>query len=250
MRTPIETIADSLINFILSLLRDPAAVEQFSAQPQAVLADNGLEGACGADVRAVAPVVVESPAVVPRVPVNPPEPPSDNVVTEIQRIINQFTTIDNRATIIDQSTNQNIWTEGGDVTQVFDQSAVTASGDGAIAAGDDADVDNSTTDITTGDVSIGNTTGSNNTTVDADVTGADTVTVDAGGEDPVLVTEPAAEPEPVPVVEPVPEDTAADAPGTADGSLLSDMTASDTFDTSDALPPAPDAYTEDPMEED
>ena len=51
MSTPVATIADALIAFILSLLRDPAAVEEFDAAPKAVLASNGLEDACAADVQ-------------------------------------------------------------------------------------------------------------------------------------------------------------------------------------------------------
>ncbi|WP_152545326.1 hypothetical protein [Microbacterium sp. CH12i] len=88
-------------------------------------------------------------------PTDPPGPP-DPVVNEIIRLVNQFTTIDARSTIVDQSVNQNIWTQGGDVTQIFDQEAIVASGDESVAAGNDATLVNSDTDITTGDVSIGN----------------------------------------------------------------------------------------------
>ena len=42
MSTPVATVADALIAFILSLLRDPAAVEEFDAAPKAVLASKGL----------------------------------------------------------------------------------------------------------------------------------------------------------------------------------------------------------------
>lgn len=65
--------------------------------------------------------------------------------------------IDNRASAVDQSTNQNIWSGGGDVNQAFGQEAQVNLGDWGAAAGDDANIDNSTTDITVGDVSIGNT---------------------------------------------------------------------------------------------
>jgi len=184
MSTPLTTVVDALIEFILSLLRDPDALAEFEADPVETLSRKGLGDVCAEDVRAVAPVVVDRPDVVPKAPVvpTPPTPPGPpDPVTEISRIVNTFVTVDNRATIIDQSVNQNIWAEG-DVTQVFDQSAIVASGDGAAAAGDDAVVDSSDTDITVGDVSIGNTdtttttTDSNNdnstttdTTTDADV---------------------------------------------------------------------------------
>jgi len=163
MSTPLTTIADALIDFIMSLLRDPAAMEEFDAEPQAMLARNGLSDACVEDVRAVAPVIIDHPAVTPTPPPPAPGPgpgpkphPSD-VVREIKTLTNHVT-IDNRSTIIDQSVNQNIWTEGGDVTQVFDNEAVVASGDGSAAAGDDASVDDSETDIETGDIAIGNET--------------------------------------------------------------------------------------------
>ncbi|WP_300267535.1 IniB N-terminal domain-containing protein [Microbacterium sp.] len=160
MSTPVATIADALIAFILSLLHDPEAAEEFEADPGPAMHGAGLQGACVADVRAVAPVVVDHPSVTPKPPSPDPDPtppdPVDPVVREIVNLVNQFTTVDARSTIVDQSVNQNIWTEGGDVTQLFDQEAVVASGDESVAAGDDASIVNSDTDITTGDVSIGN----------------------------------------------------------------------------------------------
>jgi hypothetical protein len=159
MSSPVAVIADALIAFILSLLRDPEAVEEFTADPQTAMMRGGVQDACLADVRAVAPVIVDHPSVTPRPPdPGPPEPPGppDPVINEIIRLVSQFTTIDNRSTIVDQSVNQNIWTEGGDVTQMFDQDAVVASGDDSVAAGDDATVNDSDVDITTGDISIGN----------------------------------------------------------------------------------------------
>jgi translation elongation factor EF-G len=169
MSTPVATIADALIAFILSLLRDPSAVEEFAAAPKAMLANNGLDDTCAADVRAVKPVIVDHASVAART-VQPQQqqqyppgtqfdndPDPTDPVSEITRILNQFTSIDARTTIIDQSTNQNIWTEGGDVTQIFDQEAVVASGDHAVAAGDDANLIDTDLDVTIGDVSVGNT---------------------------------------------------------------------------------------------
>jgi hypothetical protein len=159
MTTPLATIADALIEFILSLLRDPATAEEFDTDPQGTLERNGLSDVCVEDVRAVAPVVVDRADVQPRpsshhhpAPPDPPSPPS--VEREIWNIANNFS-IDNRATIVDQSVNQNIWAEG-DVNQIFDQGAVVNSGDNGAAAGGDADVDNSDDDVTVGDVAIGN----------------------------------------------------------------------------------------------
>ncbi|HHW84486.1 MAG TPA: hypothetical protein GX743_11870 [Actinomycetales bacterium] len=183
MTSSLATIADALIEFILSLLRDPAAAAEFEEDPEAVLAEAGLEDICAADVRAVAPVVVDRPEVIIRevpvpvyqeppppppapvtptpvrpdpVPQKPPPPPEiREIVREISSVTNNFQ-IDSRSTIIDQSVNQNIWAEG-DVTQVFDQEAIAAVGDGAIAAGEDVVVDASETDVEVGDIGIGNT---------------------------------------------------------------------------------------------
>lgn len=161
--TPLATIADALIEFILSLLRDPAAAAEFSADPEGSLAKAGLSDVCGSDVRAVAPVIVEHPQVLERpVPVEPtvihvPHGHRDpEVVKQITNLANNYH-IDNRSTIVDQSVNQSIWAEG-DVMQIFDQEAVLATGDDSIAAGDDVFQDNSETDVTTGDIAVGNTT--------------------------------------------------------------------------------------------
>ena len=183
MTTPLVTIADALIEFILSLLRDPAAVAEFNAAPEETLAKRGLADICGEDVRAVVPVIVDRPEVTPTPPTpHPPSPPRPPVIEEIHRVTNSFH-IDNRSTIVDQSVNQNIWAQG-DVTQFFDQQAILAAGDNSVAAGEDASVDNSSTDVTVGDVAIGNTNtntditdsfndSSTNTDVDATLTAQD-----------------------------------------------------------------------------
>ena len=172
MPTPLATIADALIEFILSLLRDPNALAEFEAEPEQALARNGLSNICLDDVRSVVPVVVErpdvtpiavraaapAPVIKPVIPVAPapaPQQPQPPVVKEILNVANNFH-IDNRSTIIDQSVNQNIWAEG-DVTQIFDQEAVLAMGENSVAVGDNALIDNSKTDVTVGDVAIGNT---------------------------------------------------------------------------------------------
>ena len=161
MTTPLTTIADALIEFILSLLRDPETAAEFEQDPEGTLNRAGLGDACVDDVRAVAPVIVDRPDVhpkpVPVGPVNPPSPPHPgppSVEKEIWNISNNFS-IENRVSNVDQSVNQNIWAEG-DVNQIFDQEAVVNQGDNAATAGNDADADNSETDVTIGDVAIGN----------------------------------------------------------------------------------------------
>lgn len=196
MTSPIETIADALIAFILSLLRDPDAAAEFEATPQSTLDQHGLSGVCMADVAAVRPVIVDRPDVVHHYYPSGPTPGDSGPVGEIVRMIQQYTTIaqntsiDARSTLVDQSVNQNIWTEGGDVTQLFDQEAVIASGDHAIAAGDDVAVVDSDVDVSMGDVSMGNeqyTDSFNDVGGSADE--ADTAAAESGS--------PAADPTPV-----------------------------------------------------
>ncbi len=265
MISPVSTIADALIAFILSLLRDPSTAEEFAAAPTQTMADNGLEGACLADVQAVRPVIIDHPSVTPKPPAppppSPPEPPNE-VVREINRIINQFTSVDARTTIVDQSVNQNIWTEGGDVTQIFDQEAVVASGDNAVAAGDDATVVDSDVDITVGDVAIGNTSNDDsfNTTVSAGDNSTTTTTEAAstGGEEPAdeadAATAVAAVTDAVDtvvettveVVESAPAESAPAEPAP----LSTDLTAEETYDdTADSAAPVEEPYFEEPTEE-
>jgi hypothetical protein len=164
MSVTLATMADALIEFILSLLRDPQAAAEFEEDPEGAMAARGLNNVSYADVCSVAPVVAEKPSVAPNpqpAPVHV-KPEHDNpVVREIKTITNQlsYTHIDDRDTIVDQSVNQNIWANG-DVNQTFGNEAVVASGDKAIAAGNDVDQDTTldqSTDINAGnDVNIGN----------------------------------------------------------------------------------------------
>lgn len=231
MTSPVETIADALIAFIMSLLNDPEAAEEFVAQPHATLEDNGLSGVCMADVAQVRPVIVDHPTVIRHENPPPPAPPGgSDPVHEIVRMIQQFTTVDARSTILDQSVNQNIWTEGGDVTQLFDQDAVVASGDHAVAAGDDAAVVDSDVDVSVGDISAGNTTNDdsfNSTgsgTGDDDVSDADVATDAPAAGDGADVSAAAA----------AAQDATADAVDAA----------TDVADAVDAPAPQPDAAPE------
>ena len=247
MTTPVETIADALIAFILSLLHDPDAAADFAADPDAAMAGNNLRGACMADVAAVRPVIVDRPDVVARTQPDPGPPPSPStpteVTNEILRMVQQFTTtIDARSTMVDNSVNQNIWA-GGDVTQIFDQEAIIASGDGSVAAGDDGSLDNSDLDVTVGDVTVGNDT------YDGSFNGADGDVATPGTPEPdaaatadtasdVAPSDVAAPAAPVDVAEP------ADV-------LDSDMAASDDSYDSDAASAAvaDQAVVDEPIEE-
>ena len=69
----------------------------------------------------------------------------DHAVHQLTNVVNNYSwssSVDDRDTITDQSVNQNIWADG-DVTQYFENSSVTASGDRAVAAGDDVDMEDS-----------------------------------------------------------------------------------------------------------
>lgn len=166
MSLTLATVADALIEFILSLLRDPEVRAEFEEDPDAALAQRGLHHISPSDVQSVAPVIIERTHVV-QVPVFVRHTSSEEqhhanpVVREIQQVSNHFAWVDDRDTIVDQSVNQNIWADG-DVTQTFDNDAVVASGDDAIAAGAGVDVDETTDQSTTieagDDVNIGNDT--------------------------------------------------------------------------------------------
>ena len=80
-----------------------------------------------------------------------------------EHVTNNYVTnnYDDRDTIVDNSVNQNIDTHGGNVHQSFDNNSVTASGDGAVAAGHD--ISGST--VSTGN---GNVVGQGNQVVHGD----------------------------------------------------------------------------------
>lgn len=253
MTSPLETIADALIAFILSLLRDPNAAAEFAADPAAGLAGHNLQDACMGDLAVVRPVIIDRPDVVSRTQPDPPPPRTNtdtDVSREIVRLVQQFTTtVDARSTIVDNSVNQNIWTDGGDVTQYFDQEAIIASGDGSVAAGHDGTIDDSDVDVTIGDVAIGNET--------AD--GSFNSTGGAPAPDQEASAEPALPPDPAPPAESVtPADVASPADATAPAdvaepadALESDMTATDDSYEADAASAAAadQPVVDEPLEE-
>ncbi|BDV31934.1 IniB N-terminal domain-containing protein [Microbacterium terricola] len=164
MSLTLATVADALIEFILSLLRDPDAQAEFDADPEGALAARGLQHAGPSDVAAVAPIIIERTHVVQ---VGVPQPVyferehQSAIVREINQVTSHFQWVDDRDTVVDQSVNQNIWADG-DVTQTFDNDAIVASGDEAVAAGNDATVDKTWDESTTieagDDVNMGNET--------------------------------------------------------------------------------------------
>ncbi|HEX7303006.1 IniB N-terminal domain-containing protein [Lentzea sp.] len=151
----------SLLQFILSLLHDEDARAEFHASPQRVLSEHGFDDLCGADVRDARPLIVDSVQTAqsnsfdrelngggngnsPHVHHAPPPPPPPahgddgmhGAIREINYITQHYSWSDSHNTVLDNSVNQNIWADG-DVMQWFDNDPVVASGDGAVAAGDD-----------------------------------------------------------------------------------------------------------------
>lgn len=142
----------SLLQFILSLLRDPETAQAFHDDPQAVLNQQGFGDLCGADVAEAMPLVADHSRVsfdrhydgggnVVHPVMPPPHPgPGESdihaVIRQIQYVTSNYSYTDSHNSILDNSVNQAIWADG-DVLQNFDNDPVMASGDGAVAAGDD-----------------------------------------------------------------------------------------------------------------
>jgi hypothetical protein len=177
------TLASQLVQFLMSLFNNPHAAQAFLADPEQALSDAGLGDVCAADVDAAMPVVLDYAPIT----VNASSfdrqyntggngawtgpngghgsgfiPPlagggSGNylddhaqTVQQLQHVVNNYSyssIMDDRDTVTDQSVNQNIWADG-DVSQFFDNHATIASGEHAMAAGDDIDfnTDNSIDD--------------------------------------------------------------------------------------------------------
>jgi hypothetical protein len=140
----------SLIQFLLRLLGDEDAQKDFADDPEGALKDAGLDGICGADIAAAAPLVADDRSVhlrgdgpdhgvaaaTPPVHPGPGETEIDVVVKQIQHITKNYVTKDDHS--IDNSVKQSIWNSGElELHQVFDNDPTVANGDGSVAAGDD-----------------------------------------------------------------------------------------------------------------
>ena len=164
------TAPTSLIDMILNLLRNPTELAAFQQDPQ------GYLNACGAG--AVTPADMHDALVLaednqvgdfsrdhntggnhiqlpPAPPVSHPQPGESEHEAAV-RYLNSYVTnnyVDSRSTVVDNSTNQQIDTHGGNFDQNIDVHSTVASGDGAVAAG--GDIRDST--VTTGhDNQVGN----------------------------------------------------------------------------------------------
>jgi hypothetical protein len=135
------TTGYSLLDFILKLLGDPQAQEEFRDHPQQVLQQQGFGGLCAQDVHDALPLVVDTvqgtvpaavggPALHPAPPatVLPGESHLDAAIRQLQYVTNNYSYADSHDTTVDSSVHQNIWA-AGDVRQSFDSHATTVSGD-------------------------------------------------------------------------------------------------------------------------
>jgi hypothetical protein len=212
------TLANDLVQFLMHLFRDRQAAQDFLKDPERVLEDHGLGGVCAADVDAVMPVVLDYAPVTVNAsrfdrdyntggnsastghnggggggyappPAGGGHSGGDHehddhahAVQQLHHVVNNYSytsMVDDQDTITDQSVNQNVWADG-DVEQWFDNDSLVASGDRAIAAGDDADVDdsnniedshnrdNSTDNSTDNSISAGRDASVGNTDTDID----------------------------------------------------------------------------------
>jgi hypothetical protein len=169
----------TLLEFLRSLIWNDEAREDFAENPEKALDDAGLGHLSSDDVHDALVLMQEDnqDASFDRnydtggndIHIAAPEPvhhdgdDSESAVEYINRYItNNY--VDDRDTITDNSVNQQIDTGGGDFDQDIDIDSTVASGDGAVAAGDDIE----DSEIVTGD---DNTVGDGNINGDGNITG-------------------------------------------------------------------------------
>lgn len=164
------TTSLSLLDWIISLLRDPEARAEFQKDPDGYAAEQGFDNLSSADVRDSLCLVADNqPAHGDHARYLPLPPDSDsdsddndNAAQYLNRYItNNYQTIEKNETNIDNSIHQDVDTDGGDFDQIIDNDPVIASGDGAVVAGDDI----RDSALTTGD---DNVVGDNNQAVTGD----------------------------------------------------------------------------------
>jgi hypothetical protein len=173
------TTSTSLLELLLSLLRDPSALAAYRDDPE------GFLSSCGdvspEDIREALVLLQDNQDAdfsrdyntggnhihVPPPPPAPRPEPGESDHEAAVRYLNEYVTnnyIDDSDTIVDNSVNQQIDTDGGDFDQDIDVDSTVASGDGAVAAGDDIEG----SEIVTGDENV---VGDDNVTGDDNITG-------------------------------------------------------------------------------
>ncbi|MBV8539837.1 MAG: IniB N-terminal domain-containing protein [Pseudonocardiales bacterium] len=177
------TMTQSLLDFILNLLRDSDAKTAFVADPQKALADAGLGEVCSEDVSDAMSYVAEYHPVTfvgdrdynlgntnisQHITSDRPDhghgpdhnygpDPHATPVQQLEYITANYSYTDSHDTVIDKSVNQSIWNEGT-LDQRFDDHSVTAT-DHSVAAGGDinAPVANGNDNVVGEGNSVGNT---------------------------------------------------------------------------------------------
>jgi hypothetical protein len=186
----------TLLEFIRELLFNVQMRDYFAAEPEKALEEHGLGHLTAEDVHDALVLIDEdnqdadfsrdyntgANTVHVPVPVHYEAGSHESAVEYINRYITN-NHVDDRDTIVDNSVNQQVDTHGGDFDQDIDIDQVTASGDGAVAAG--GDIEDST--IVTGDdnqVGDGNVAGNGNVVGNGNqaVTGHDNTTSFGDGD--------------------------------------------------------------------
>jgi hypothetical protein len=183
----------TLMEFLRSILFDDEARQEFAENPEKALDEAGLEHLSADDVHDALALMQEDNQeadfsrgndtggneinIAAPEPVNHHHDGGDGDGESAVEYINRYITnnyVDDRDTNIDNSVNQQIDTGGGDFDQDIDIDSTVASGDGAVAAGDDIEDSN----VVSGD---GNTVGDGNIDGDGNVTGDGNSTVNGDG---------------------------------------------------------------------
>src|SRR4051812_17974334 len=134
-------MAMSLLEWIMDLLRDPEARAEFERDPEGYAHDHGFDNLSAADVHDALCLIADNDHHSHHDHGGHYPPPhhynhDDDGASYLKSYVtNNYTTIEEHETNIDNSVHQNIDTDGGDFHQVIDNDPVVASGDGAVAAG-------------------------------------------------------------------------------------------------------------------
>ena len=181
-------MTQSLLDFILNLMRDSDAKAAFVANPDRALADAGLSNVLSEDVSDAMSYVSEyhpvsyvgdraynlgdtnvsqhASSYQPDISYRPDDgyrpdsyqpDPHAAAVQQLQYVANNYSYTDSHDTVIDKSVNQSIWNEGS-LSQRFDDNSVTAT-DHSVAAGRNinGDVANGNDNVVGDNNSVGNT---------------------------------------------------------------------------------------------
>ncbi|MFN2479851.1 MAG: IniB N-terminal domain-containing protein [Pseudonocardiaceae bacterium] len=204
-------VTQSLLDFILNLMRNSDAKAAFVANPDRALADAGLSNVCSEDVSDAMSYVAEYHPVafvgdrsynVGNSEVSqhtgghrsegyrpdgyrgddgyrPEHHDGDShaaVVHQLDYITNNYAYTDSHDTVIDKSVNQNIW-NNGELSQRFDDHSVTAT-DHSVAAGRDinGDVANGNDNVVGHDNTVGNTVTSDDHSINDSFNSTNTAT--------------------------------------------------------------------------